>query len=552
MSDPAARNGGPVVIGRAGQLDRAVILRLARGDIRVTLDPELVAELAANRQAVLAALDGDQPVYGVNTGMGALAGVRLDAAARARHQDTLMTGRAVGSAPWLRRDEARALLAVRLRTLLDPAAGVSPGLCQRLIDLLDADVVPAVPARGGGAAGEIIPLAHTGAVLLGTGQVLGPASDARPTGNALDAGPTGEAHDGKPAGGVLDARQAGGVLDARQAGGVLGAGTAGGVLDAGVVLAAAGIGPRTFGAKEGVAFLEGVPGLTGLAILAGADARVLVEQVLLTSAVAHAVVRASRDPLHPDLADSDELRSVLATTHELIGDDTTHALQAPVSFRVTAPALAVVLRAAGALDDAVDRALGAVTDSPAYLGGRFVGTSGFAGTDLTAALGALTTALIHLAEVGTARLHRLLDPAVTGLTRQLSDSPGVHAGMVAVHKRAVGVTHRLRRFALPALVGAMETSLGQEDVQSFGFEAAECAGEAVAGLRDVLACELLALHQALRLGGTPGSLATDALDAVAEVAAVLPAGTGDRPFGRDLDRIIELLSGGWPRSSTRG
>jgi histidine ammonia-lyase len=484
-------------IRRPDDLDRSVIEQLARGACRVVLAPELVAELTANRRGVLTDLDGDEPVYGVNTGMGAMAGVRLDAEARSRQQDTLMAGRAVGSAPWLRRDEARALLAVRLRTLLHPAAGVSPELCQHLIDLLDADVVPAVPARGGGAAGEIIPLAHAGAVLLGTGRVL----DA--TGNAVDAGPA---------------------------------------------LTAAGLRPRSFAAKEGVAFIEGVPGLTGLAILAGSAVRVLVTQVVVVAAAAHALVRASGDPLHPALADSDELRTVLDALRELRGDGPARALQAPVSFRVTAPALAVVLRAVGALDAAADRALSAVTDSPAHLDGRFVGTAGFAGTDLSATAGALTTALAHLAEVGTARLHRLLDPTITGLPRQLSDSPGLHAGMATVHKRAVGVVHRLRRFTMPALVGAMETSLGQEDVQSFGYEAAECLGEAVAGLRDVLACELLAVHQAGLLGGTPEGLAASVRDAIEEVSAILPAGTGDRPFGRDLDRIIEVLGAGWARA----
>jgi histidine ammonia-lyase len=273
-------------------------------------------------------------------------------------------------------------------------------------------------------------------------------------------------------------------------------------------------------------------------VLAAAEVRLLVRQVVVAAAAAQAVARASRDPLHPALADSEELATVLAALRDLRGDSPVSALQAPVSFRVTPAAVAVVMRAADALEAAVLRALDAVTDSPAHLDGRFVGTAGFAGTDLTATSGALTTALAHLAETTTAQLHRLLDTAVTGLPRQLSDSPGLHAGMVTVHKRAVGVVHRLRRFTLPALGGAMETSLGQEDVQSFGFEAAECLGEAVSGLRDVLACQLLAVHQAVGLGG-PASAA------LTEIAAVLPAGTGDRPFGRDLDRIIELLASGW-------
>ncbi|WP_433362743.1 aromatic amino acid lyase [Actinoplanes sp. CA-142083] len=486
-------------IRRPEDLSRAVIASLARSRCRIVLAPGLLDDLAATRRATLDDLAGDRPVYGVNTGMGAMAGVRLDAEAQTRQQNTLMIGRAVGSAPWLRRDQSRALLAARLRTLLHPAAGASPSLCEFLAALLDADVVPAIPLRGG-AAGEIIPLAHAGAALTGAGQALT---------------------------------------------------ASGAVVDAGPALAAAGLAPRPFEAKEGVAFLEGVPGLTALATLAAEDTRILLSQILIASAASHAIIRASHDPLHPALADSEELATVLATMRGLLGSEATSVggpvrrLQAPVSFRVTAPALAVALRAVAGLEAAADRALAAVTDSPAHLDGRFAGTFGFAGTDLAAAAGALTTALVHLAELGAARLHRLLDADITGLPRQLSDAPGLHAGMVTVHKRAVGAAHRLRRFAVPALVGAMETSLGQEDVQSFCFEAAECLGEAIAGLREVLACELLAVHQARLLGGPADGLTGRGRAALDQIAAALPGGTADRPFGRDLDRIVELLADDW-------
>lgn len=470
----------PLVVRTSADLGRTQIVFLASGQGRVVLDPALLGRVAASRAAAMAALDGDQAVYGVNTGMGALAGIRLDDEARARHQNTLMAGRAVGSAPWLRRDQARAVMAARLRTLLHPAAGVSPELCRQLADLLNEDVTPAIPARGVGAAGEIIPLAHLGAVLIGTGQVLDEA------GRAVDP---------------------------------------------------AGLRSRSFEAKEGVAFLEGVPGLTGLVVLATDAVRVLVDQVITVTGAAQAVIGASADPLRAELATGDDdLRTVNAGLLEARGEGPARALQAPVSYRVTGPALAVVVRAARALDEAAERALIGVTDSPAHLDGRFYGTAGFAGTDLAAACGALTSALTHLAEVGVGRLHRLLDPAVTGLPKQLSDSPGLHAGMVSVHKRAVGVAHRMRRFAMPALIGAMETSGGQEDVQSFGFEAAECLNEAIDGLREVLACELLAVHQAQLLSGARQSLLP---------AELLPPGTADRPFGRDLAKLIALLRSGW-------
>ncbi|GAB2604998.1 histidine ammonia-lyase [Paractinoplanes abujensis] len=498
-----------VPIARPQDLDRAVIAELARGGCRIVLAPELLDTLATSRRATLHDLEG-RTVYGVNTGMGALAGVLLDPVAQARHQDTLMTGRAVGSAPWLRTDQARALLAARLRTLLHPSAGVSPGLCQALAALLDAGITPAIPSRGNGAAGEIIPLAHAGAVLNGTGHVLNTPTTVIP--------PPRDATSSGAATGKLCVAASSPIGES--------------VLDAADALFEAGLSPRPFGLKEGIAFLEGVPGSTGLAILAGDAARALVAQIVRVLAASHDVVRASRDPLHAGLADSDELRVILREVRALRGEGPAGALQAPVSFRVTAPALAVARRAIDALDAAADRALVSVTDSPAHLDGEFVGTFGFAGTDLTAAMSALSTALMHLAELGTARLHRLLDTNLTGLNRQLSESPGLHAGMATVHKRAVGVAHRLRRFAVPALSGAIETSLGQEDVQSFALEAAECLDEVITGLREVLACELLAVVQAGRLSGTA---------LLPEFDGLLPPGTADRPWGRDIDTIVGKL-----------
>ncbi|MEU4692980.1 aromatic amino acid lyase [Actinoplanes sp. NPDC023714] len=476
----------PMTVTRPDDLTPAVLARVARGTVRLALSDDLLAGVRETRALVTAALAGDRPVYGVNTGMGALAGVRLDAAAQERHQNTLMAGRSVGSAPWLDATAARALLAVRLRTLLHPAAGASPELCRHLAALLGAGVTPAIPARGSGAAGEIIPLAHAGAALIGIGQVL----DA--DGRATDAGP---------------------ALDA------------------------AGLRPYSFGPKEGVAFLEGVPGLTGLAILAAEDARTLIARVTAVVAAEHAVARATPDPWHPAFGAGDpELRTIMADLEAARGEGPPGALQAPVSFRVSAPALAVATRAAAGLEAAVDRALTCVTDSPAFLDGRFVGSAGFAGTDLVAAAGTLATALAHLAELGASRLHRLLDPLVTGLPRQLSDAPGVHAGMVAVHKRAAGTAHRLRRFTGAALIGPMETSAGQEDVQSFGFEAAECLAETLDGLREIVACELLAVHQAALLGGpaVPPELSG--------MTERLPAATADRPFGRDVERLIGMLA----------
>jgi histidine ammonia-lyase len=166
--------------------------------------------------------------------------------------------------------------------------------------------------------------------------------------------------------------------------------------------------------------------------------------------------------------------------------------------------LAHASRSADALAAAAERALAGVTDSPAFLDGRFTGTAGFHGLDLAAHCDQLTVALVHAAEVAAARIARLLDPAVTGLAAQLAVTPGPDAGLVTVHKRATGEVHAMRRLTLATPVGLIETSGGQEDVQSFGWEAAENLRQAVHGARVVTACELLTAGHASVLAAAAG------------------------------------------------
>jgi len=251
----------------------------------------------------------------------------------------------------------------------------------------------------------------------------------------------------------------------------------------------------------------------------------------------------------------------LATTAELFAlagtQATPRALQPPVSFRVSGQVLAHLDRAVTMLDAAVSRALEGITDSPAYVeqedgSGRFLGTAGFHGYDLAAHLHILTVAVIGAAELGATRLHRMLDPKTTGLNAQLSPDPGPHTGLSPVHKRAVGVVHALRRLAVPSTVGTMETSAGQEDAQTFSAEAAEDCRLAGEGLREVLACELLAVHQAQGLGAQLPRDAERLAGALDAAAAVLPSGTEDRFFGQDVTRLVELLARGWPGFSFSG
>ena len=480
---PAVEITGP---GAAGP---GLIRAVAAGQ-PVSIGPGTLAAVGQQRAAALAELAAGRPVYGVNTGMGALSSVRLTEAQQGSHQRNLFLARAVGGPPWLDGAEARAVITVRLLTFLSGDAAVSAGLCLRLADFLNLGIVPAVPRGGAGAAGEILQLAHAFGPLAGIGRVLRPDGTTVPAGQAL--------HE-------------------------------------------AGLGEFTLGPKEGIALIQGVPGATGLSALRLGEAAGLAALMEASAGLSILAARVSRDPYRAACARGDEVHAaVLTRLRAMAGDDSSpRTLQAPVSFRVAGPVLAQVARAAGLLEAAVHRALIGVTDSPAYLDGQFTGTAGFHGIDLAAHCDLVTAAFCHAAEVSAARVHRLMDPSVTGLPAQLARDPGPQAGLTPVHKRAAGEVHAMRQLATATAVGLIETSGGQEDVQSFAWAATEKLAAALRHARAVTACELLAGYQAAALSGLPGPAPTGRSRALLDwLSAVIGPIDGDRPFGEDLERII--------------
>ncbi|HTX27668.1 MAG TPA: aromatic amino acid lyase [Streptosporangiaceae bacterium] len=451
----------------------------------VAIAPGALAAVQDRCEQVRRALADGRLVYGVNTGMGALSSVRLTDQQQRSHQRNLLLARATGGPPWLEEPEVRAIFMVRLLTFLSGDAGVSGSLCERLADFLNHGIVPAVPRTGMGEAGEIMQLAHAFGPLVGIGQVIGPDGALHPARDAL-----------------------------------------------------AGLAEFSLGPKEGLALIEGQAGATGLCVLRLDEAGALASLMEASAALSIVVARASRDPYSAACGRGDDLlASVLGRLRALAGDEPSpRSLQAPVSFRVAGPVLAQVLRSAGLLEAAVQRALAGVTDSPAYLDGRFTGTAGFYGIDLAAHCDQLTAAFCHAAEVAAARLHRLLNPVVTGLPAQLTRRPGPEAGLSPVHKRAAGEVHAMRRLAVATPVGLIETSGGQEDVQSFAWEAADKLRAALCHARAVTACELLAGYQAMALSGSPPPTGCAAL--LDWLAGIIGPIDGDRPFGEDIERLI--------------
>jgi histidine ammonia-lyase len=467
------------------------VLAIARG-ARVELGP--LDDVAANRRAMLAALAAaDKPVYGVNTGMGRLAGVALDAEQQAAHQRNLLIGRAVGGPPWLPEPDVRALLAVKLHGLLAPTTAASPELATFLADRLNDGFVPAVPREALGSAGEIIPLSHAFQTFVGVGTVLDKGVET-------------------PAADALRRRR---------------------------------VKPFPLGPKEGASLIQGSPLALAHAFMRGAEAAEAVELQTLAAAMAIDVLGAPRTIYDPALAGPD---TVLAKVLKDIRSRTTNSatrsdlVQAPVSFRVAPQAIAHALRTLDDLAAARDLLLAAPTDSPSFLNGRFTSTAGYHAVTVGLRLDAVTAALAHVAEISVQRLHRLMDSQFTGLNAQLAMDPGPQAGLSPIHKRAAGELHEIRRLTAPATLGSLDTSAGQEDVQAHAWAAGEQLRRVIDHLLSITACELTGLAQAHHLRGLPG--APRLREAYAWIAETVPPVLVDRPLGEDVRRLRAKFTSG--------
>jgi histidine ammonia-lyase len=457
---------------------------------RLILDKPLVEALKRRREEVLTALaEPENPVYGVTTGMGRLAGVVLDPRQQAEHQRNLLIGRAVGGPPWLPPEDVRALLVVRLRDFLRPWSGVSAELAQFLVDRLNDGFTPAVPRFGLGSSGEIIPLSHAFQTFLGIGTVL---------------------EDGVE-------------------------------VPAASALAARGATPYVLGPKEGASLLQGSPLAMMHAARGRTEAQQLIDLQTLTEAMAIDVLGAPRAVFSAVMAGGDDhLRALLHELTELVGTGPVRpgVVQAPLSVRVAPRALAHASRVNHDLHETRRRWETMPGDSPSFVDGAFVPGTGYHAVDLGLRMDAVTAALVHLGEVSVQRTHRLLDERFSGLPPQLTADPGPRAGLVPLHKRAAGELHALRRLATPATLGSIDTSAGQEDVQAFASAAGEQLRAAASHLFAITACELITVSQARYLAGGDGVPGLRA--AYGWVRSVVPPLDEDRSLGPEVERLVAV------------
>lgn len=495
------------VIIDGGPLTVEEVVAVAYRRARALPSAELAESMAAARQVVADAVNSDTAVYGITTGFGAFASTRIDPAEARRLQVNLLRSHAAGVGDSLPDEIVRAMLVLRARTLAQGHSGVRPIVVERLLDFLDLDLVPVVPAYGSvGASGDLAPFAHLALPVIGEG-ALRVGGQPRPSADGL---------------------------------------------------AEAGLEPLSLEAKEGLSLLNGTEGMSAMLCLAIDRVRRLTVAADVAAVLSVEALMGSSRPFRPEIhrlrphpgqmASAARIFSLLdgSGIGESHVDDFVHAVQDAYSLRCAPQVHGAVADTLDHVERVVSIELGSVVDNPIVLpdSGEVISGGNFHGQPLAFAADFLTIAVTELGSISERRTDRVLDPErSSGLPPFLSPSPGLHSGLMLSQYTAAALVAENRVLSHPASVESIPTSGSQEDHVSMGWGAARKLLEVVTNTTWVLAVELMcgAAGIEARRPLAPSPQAAQAVEVIRSVVSPL---TEDRPPGPDIEAVAALIDEG--------
>jgi histidine ammonia-lyase len=419
------------------------------------------ARVAAARGVIDRAIAGGGAVYGVNTGFGNLANVRIAPAQLSDLQQRLLLSHAAGMGEPLPAPAVRAMLLLRANTLARGRSGIRVETLEALIELLRHDLLPVVPSRGSvGASGDLAPLAHLALPLLGHGRARLGSED----------------------------------------------------LPGAEALARCGLQPIALGPKEGLALVNGTQAMTALLALSVLEARRLVRLADLLGALSTDALRGTDAAFDPRIqaarphagqaASAGNLwrllqGSAIRDSHR-VGDV---RVQDPYSIRCMPQVHGAVRDVLADVERKVAVEMNAATDNPLVFAeeGEILSGGNFHGEPMAFAADFLAIALSELASIAERRIEKLTNAAFSGLPPFLVEDAGLNSGFMMAQVTAAALVAENKVLAHPASVDSIPTSADKEDHVSMGMGAALKLQQVVLNVRRVLAIELVAAAQGVDL-----------------------------------------------------
>ena len=490
-------------------LSPAEVERIATSNADVSISTDAWHKVETARSVVDGILERGETVYGINTGFGALVDQRISPEDLAQLQTNLIRSHATALGEPMSRASVRAMMAVRINSLVKGHSGVHPDVLKQLIAFLNNDIVPFVPRIGSlGASGDLAPLSHMALALIGEGMVL-------------------DEHDSPvPTDGVLK--------------------------EHGLI----GIGLR---AKDGLSLINGTSQM--LAFMTLAERRLnsllpLADMILCTSMEARkASVQPSDQRVHrarPHPGQSlvaERIRALMKDSPILESHADCDRVQDAYSFRCAPQVHGAVLQRYSTMAETLNIELNSATDNPLIFPDpknpgphEVISQGNFHGEVIALAADSMSAALFELASISERRIDQMLDPARSQLPAFLAKDSGLESGLMIVQYVAGASLAELHGHATPRAAFSTSTSAGQEDHVSMGATAAWNLLEATQRLSEVLACELFVACEALEFESLPPSPYVLALKQ--RVRTLAKPLDGDRTTSSELIQIAEALSDG--------
>jgi histidine ammonia-lyase len=494
----------PAVEVRAGELSLADLRRIYEQPIRFRLaapDRERIAAAAGLVDRIVRAGDA---AYGINTGFGLLAQTRIPTDQLELLQKNLLLSHAAGVGDPLPDAVVRLVLALKINALSRGHSGVTQGLMDALMALLQHEVYPLIPAQGSvGASGDLAPLAHLSAALLGVGKV----------------------------------RVRGAVLPALQG------------------LQLAGLEPIKLHAKEGLALINGTQVSTALALAGLFGAEDVFAAALVGGAMSVDALKGSDAPfdarIHQvrgqpgQIAVAREYRDLLSGSAIRASHLDCSRVQDPYSFRCQPQVMGACLDLIRHCGVTLCTEANAVTDNPLLFveQGDVLSGGNFHAEPVAFAADTLALALAEIGSLAERRIAVLVDPKMSGLPAFLVENSGLNSGFMIAQVTAAALVSENKTMATPCSIDSIPTSANQEDHVSMATHGARRLGPMVRNAAAVVGVELLAAAQGIDFHRPSRSSAT-LEGAHAEIRAAVPFYAADRYFAPDIEAATALVTAG--------
>ncbi|WP_207456411.1 histidine ammonia-lyase [Azospirillum sp. SYSU D00513] len=471
----------------------------------IALDPACRPAVEAGAAAVEAILARGEPVYGINTGFGKLATVRIDSADLATLQRNLVISHAAGLGEPMPQGVVRLMMGLKLASLAQGASGVRWGTVELLSAMLERGLIPVVPSQGSvGASGDLAPLAHMTAAMIGIGMIDGP-DGRRPAAEAL---------------------------------------------------ATAGLEPAVLGPKEGLALLNGTQFSTAYALAGLFETENVFHAALVAGALSTDAALGSDAPFDPRIHTLRRHQGQIDTAGALRGlmegsairashRDSDHRVQDPYCLRCQPQVMGAVLDLLRQTARTLATEANGVSDNPLILTDTLEALSGgnFHAEPVAFAADQIALAICEIGSLSERRTAMLVDPALSGLPAFLTPRPGLNSGFMIPQVTAAALVSENKQRAYPASVDSIPTSANQEDHVSMAAHGARRLLAMAENAVGVVAVELLAAAQGCDfLAPLRSSAALESVRTL--VRASVPTLEDDRLMHPDMEAAAGMVRSG--------